>query len=663
MFVNYTMYKLLPILLFAYGLAVTTEDIYDNSWALIIGINKYENVQKLDFAADDAIAMKEILIESFNFPEDNITMLLNQEATKDNIVKEFSNIAFKAQERDRVLVFFAGHGETMELPEGGQMGYLIPVNGDADNLYYSSIRMDELKSLALMSKAKHMLYLVDACYGGIAAVGSRGLSTNTPNYIDKIVSDKARQIITAGGKGEQVIEKSEWGHSAFTLNLKRGLKDGRADLNSDGYITANELGMFLSEKVTIDSDNQQTPQYGRMTSQEGEFVFIIDSNIQSNEGKEKNIDVLPEINLEKLAEKLAEKLKVSAIEENIADIKTTNDNQSTSKIISLLDEARNKFSQNIINIDFEYLEKYPNRRTKIKGENFDYEIQDGYWIYYWKNGRKEFEMFYKDGDEHGYYVTYYESGGIESESTFNYGLREGPSLLYNEDGSLDEFSMFINNKRHGPFIAYHPNGVILEEKEFVNGMAQGTRINYFDSGQIEFIVNVVDDLDHGEYTSYHLSGNIKEKGYLNNNEVEGTVTNYYDTPNQNIKKIEEFNEDVANGPSTWYFINGEKSDEGYFLNGKLDGEYLWYDEDGNLIEIAYYDNGLKEGPYQAYYATGEINKTGNYTKDVLKGPAIEYHPNGTIESKGKYKNDNKTGVWKYYDESGELIEKKRHKNK
>ena len=60
------MYKLLSILLFAYGLALTTDEIYDNSWALIIGINKYENVQKLDFAADDAIAMKEILIESFN---------------------------------------------------------------------------------------------------------------------------------------------------------------------------------------------------------------------------------------------------------------------------------------------------------------------------------------------------------------------------------------------------------------------------------------------------------------------------------------------------------------------------------------------------------------------------------------------------------------------
>ena len=32
---------------FANGLAISTEDIYDNSYALIIGIDKYENIQLL----------------------------------------------------------------------------------------------------------------------------------------------------------------------------------------------------------------------------------------------------------------------------------------------------------------------------------------------------------------------------------------------------------------------------------------------------------------------------------------------------------------------------------------------------------------------------------------------------------------------------------------
>ena len=269
------MYKFLPILLFAYGLAVTTEDIYDNSYALIIGIDKYQNVQPLNYAVKDAESIQDILVNTFDFPEDNVTLLKNEEATKQNILKSFSEITKKAEDSDRVLIFFAGHGETMDLPEGGEKGYLIPVEGDSEDLYLTGLPMEELRQIALISRAKHMLYLVDACYGGIAAIGSRGLdSKRTPNYIDKITKDKSRQVITAGGRDEQVIEKPEWGHSAFTLNLKRGLQDSRADYNSDGYITANELGLFLREKVTIDSENQQTPQYGRMTSQEGEFVFI-----------------------------------------------------------------------------------------------------------------------------------------------------------------------------------------------------------------------------------------------------------------------------------------------------------------------------------------------------------------------------------------------------
>jgi hypothetical protein len=291
------MYKILPILLFAYGLAVTTEDIYDNSYALIIGIDKYQNVQPLNYAVKDAEIIQDILVSTFDFPEDNVTLLKNEEATKQNILKSFSEITKKAEDSDRVLIFFAGHGETMDLPEGGEKGYLIPVEGDSEDLYLTGLPMEELRQIALISRAKHMLYLVDACYGGIAAIGSRGLdSKRTPNYIDKITKDKSRQVITAGGRGEQVIEKPEWGHSAFTLNLKRGLQDSRADYNSDGYITANELGLFLREKVTIDSDNQQTPQYGRMTSQEGEFVFINNKTtiVKDNEIKEVQTN-LPQI--------------------------------------------------------------------------------------------------------------------------------------------------------------------------------------------------------------------------------------------------------------------------------------------------------------------------------------------------------------------------------
>ena len=268
------MYKILPILLFAYGLAVTTENIYDNSWALIIGIDKYENVKNLDYAVEDANSIKNLLVKQFSFPSENITLLLNKKATYIKIKKALSHVTRQANEKDRILIFFAGHGATIELPESGEMGYLLPSDGNKNDLFTTSIPMNDLKTISSMSKAKHVLFLIDACYGGLAATNTRGLDESSPGFLEKITRDKSRQIITAGGRGEEVIEKAEWGHSAFTLNLLRGLKDWMADVNMDGFITGEELGLFLKSRVTKDSDYQQTPQVRRFTSHEGEFVFI-----------------------------------------------------------------------------------------------------------------------------------------------------------------------------------------------------------------------------------------------------------------------------------------------------------------------------------------------------------------------------------------------------
>jgi len=285
------MYKLLPILLFAYGLAVTTEDIYDNSYALIIGIDKYENVRSLDYAVKDAEDIQSMLVDKFNFQQDNIVLLKNEQATQASILQEFSNITKKAGANDRVLIFFAGHGDTEDLPDGGEMGYLLPVDGDKTDLYISSIKMDEIQTISLRSEAKHILYLIDACYGGIASVGARSLDANsTPDYLQKITQYKSRQIISAGGRGEQVIEKSEWGHSAFTKNLLSGLRDWMADTDSDGIITVQELGAYLKKKVTIDSNNKQTPKTRNLTTDEGEFVFSVRSKGSFNFSKTLAID-------------------------------------------------------------------------------------------------------------------------------------------------------------------------------------------------------------------------------------------------------------------------------------------------------------------------------------------------------------------------------------
>ena len=47
------------------------QEIYADSWALIIGINKYENVEPLTYAVDDAEAVRLMLMDNYGFKDDN----------------------------------------------------------------------------------------------------------------------------------------------------------------------------------------------------------------------------------------------------------------------------------------------------------------------------------------------------------------------------------------------------------------------------------------------------------------------------------------------------------------------------------------------------------------------------------------------------------------
>ena len=73
------------LLSLCFTLDLSDSDVYDNSWALIIGINKYDNVRHLNYAIEDAMAVKNLLINDFGFPRNNVNLLLNQEATQNNI--------------------------------------------------------------------------------------------------------------------------------------------------------------------------------------------------------------------------------------------------------------------------------------------------------------------------------------------------------------------------------------------------------------------------------------------------------------------------------------------------------------------------------------------------------------------------------------------------
>jgi len=250
---------------------------YGESWAVLIGINKYKYLPQLEYAVRDAEDIRKVLISQFGFKQENIFTLFDNEAAIGDIKNVLGEtLRKKTGKNDKVLIFFAGHGHTLETPAGGNLGFLIPVNGSvrSNEIYATCLSMSEVNILSNLIPAKHILFLVDACFSGLA-ISSRGmLPPETEDYLEKITKASGRMIITAGTKGEEVIEKVEWAHNAFSHQLLEGFQTGMADENSDGLITFLELALYLKSNVSRITNNRQTPQFGHISG-EGEFVFII----------------------------------------------------------------------------------------------------------------------------------------------------------------------------------------------------------------------------------------------------------------------------------------------------------------------------------------------------------------------------------------------------
>jgi tetratricopeptide (TPR) repeat protein len=250
--------------------AAQPSHFYDKSYAVVIGINDYEKWPALEFAVNDArMVEKKLQLTGF----EQITIIFDKEATQRRILTElFHELPQQVGRNDRVLFYFAGHGQTEDLPNGGKRGYIIPVDADTSNFSSSAISMDQIRSLSARIPAKHILYVMDSCYSGLGLNRSYGVSPQLSGYLRKVASMRVVQIVTAGGKGEQVQERG--GHGLFTNYFLRAL-DGDADINNDRVVTGTELGAYLRPNVSDASHNAQTPLFGRLEG-EGEFLFFME---------------------------------------------------------------------------------------------------------------------------------------------------------------------------------------------------------------------------------------------------------------------------------------------------------------------------------------------------------------------------------------------------
>ncbi len=304
-------------------MASILKDSYDEHFALIIGINKYNNLPNLEYAVNDAKAIKDVLINNFKYKEENIKILIDEQATHDNIMDEYYNLIKDTATNDSVIVFFAGHGSTYPSIHKDK-GFLVPCDGTETKMN-TLISWDRLISDSELIKAKHIFFIMDACYSGLALL--RG--NPSKRFLKDMVRRQARQVLTAG-KADQTVKDSgaQTNNSIFTGYLLKAL-NGEAK-TEQGVICASSVMNYVYNKVANDPNSRQTPGYGTILG-EGDFIFNYDEIFSKVPEATKDNDFLVEIDNETREHRILEEDKL------IDEIKSLlSDNKNYIKITDIV---------------------------------------------------------------------------------------------------------------------------------------------------------------------------------------------------------------------------------------------------------------------------------------------------------------------------------------
>ena len=255
------------------GIQITSKQgqslyLYKDYHALVVGITNYEKWPDLPNAVQDA---REV---ATNLEQLGFVVKLVLDPTSREMKSALTEVVFGMgnQANRALLIYFAGHGETLDLADGTKLGYIIPSDcplktKDPVGFDDKAVSMKEMEILALKVQSKHLLMVFDSCFSGSIF----NLVRAAPVDISEKSAMPVRQFITAGGAGEQVPDQS-----VFKVVFLSGIA-GDADLNGDGYVTGSELGMHLQDKVVNYSRGGQHPQYGKINNPKldrGDFIFV-----------------------------------------------------------------------------------------------------------------------------------------------------------------------------------------------------------------------------------------------------------------------------------------------------------------------------------------------------------------------------------------------------
>jgi len=236
-------------------------------FAVVVGIARYSDsaggITSLQFADRDAQDFRDFLLspDGGSFPKDNIRLLLNEDATSQNVRSALFTFLTKAQPQDEVVLYLAGHGAPD--PNDPRNLYLLTYDTKLEDMGGTAFPMWQLQDVfTRVLKAKRVVTFADTCHSyGFSGASAHAKSNNLVNqYLSHFANDSDRAVITASDISQLSYESDKWGggHGVFTFFLLKGLH-GEADFNKDGTVTAGELFTYIHDSVDKATEGNQSP--------------------------------------------------------------------------------------------------------------------------------------------------------------------------------------------------------------------------------------------------------------------------------------------------------------------------------------------------------------------------------------------------------------------
>lgn len=229
---------------------------FKRGYALVVGVANYPRINSLpETVLNDARDLRALLTDpvACSYPSDQVTPLLDLEASGDNIRTALGRLAARTGPDDTAIVFFSGHG-AHQFDEAQGQQYLLPYDCDLYDLRGTAISGDEMTAMLAEIKASRLLVLFDSCHSG--GVGDpkgllpqvkRGLSED---YYQALAQGKGRVVIASSRPDEVSWVLDGMRNSLFTHYLLEALR-GQGKTLADGYVRVFDLFRHVADHVPV----------------------------------------------------------------------------------------------------------------------------------------------------------------------------------------------------------------------------------------------------------------------------------------------------------------------------------------------------------------------------------------------------------------------------